>query len=260
MQSFADSSEQEGLLQDLADDRISEKARISYLKLRTDLLVSSTAPRIQTQAGRMAKSIKSNPLYRDPGVNDQSNWLSNALNRLRGLQWPHSKADDTEVRGAPGMGWIIPLMWAILTAALCAFLYLVFRHVSWTKLQRRKVAALLDDDEPVLTVDEWLSKADGLTAEGRYREAVRCLYLACLLRIDEAGIARFDRGHTNWEHLQRIESSLKRPGGLEFRGPTQAFDRIWYGFQGEGRADVDRFRATYEELLRLCRDAKGAQS
>jgi hypothetical protein len=74
--------------------------------------------------------------------------------------------------------------------------------------------------------------------------------LACLLRFDEHGVARFDRGQTNWEHLARVEASPKRPPSLDFRRATQAFDRIWYGFQCLGAPDVADFRGWYEDVRR----------
>ncbi len=84
-----------------------------------------------------------------------------------------------------------------------------------------------------------------MESEGRYREAVRALYLACLLRFDEALVARFDRAQTNWEHLHRIEGSVRKPQGLDFRTPTSLFDRVWYGYQGKGRDEVNQFRQWY---------------
>jgi hypothetical protein len=74
---------------------------------------------------------------------------------------------------------------------------------------------------------------------------VRCLYLACLLRLDDAGVARFDRSETNWEHLYRIERSPSKPTGLGFRAPTIAFDRVWYGHNVRGLSDVHEFRMWY---------------
>ncbi len=108
---------------------------------------------------------------------------------------------------------------------------------------------MLDEDEPERTLDEYLELADKLVSEQRFREAVRCLYLACLLRLDEERVIRFHRGQTNWEHLARFESSPKRPPGLDLRSPTQAFDLIWYGMRPTGLEDVEKFRQWYQQVV-----------
>ena len=104
---------------------------------------------------------------------------------------------------------------------------------------------MLSEEEPELSRDEYLEEADRLNSEGRHREAVRYLYLACLLLFDESGVARFVRGETNWEHLRRIEASEKRPGDLDFQPATRKFDVVWYGMRVEGPSDVQAMRDWY---------------
>ncbi|HWA84414.1 MAG TPA: DUF4129 domain-containing protein, partial [Fimbriimonadaceae bacterium] len=111
------------------------------------------------------------------------------------------------------------------------------------------------DDEPERTLDEWLELSSSYERDGKYREAVRALYLACLLKFDERNVARFLRSQTNWEHLARIETSPKKPAGLDFRTPTQAFDRIWYGYKVRGPIDVAEFRAWYGDVTRALQGA-----
>jgi hypothetical protein len=206
-----------------------------------------------TPSSRDAKSIvaniKSNPLYNDPGEKASSNWLADSLERLKNFHLPEFKQKNTEFKGPQIFGpWMIYLLWGILGAALIVFLVFAARMIELKGRRKKKTAGLLDEDEPELTLDEWLAAADRLEAEGKYREAVRGLYLACLLKLDEARILKFDRGETNWEHLERFESKASSPEGLDLRGPTKAFDRIWYGFQVNGREDVDRFRGWYRQV------------
>jgi len=115
---------------------------------------------------------------------------------------------------------------------------------------------MLEQDEPERTLDEWLDMANKLTADGKYREAVRCLYLACLLRFDEHLVARFDRGQTNWEHLARIRASSRMPIGLDFESPTKRFDTIWYGHRTRGLSDVDQFKDWYGRITEALAGAK----
>lgn len=196
-----------------------------------------------------AQSIKNSPVYRDSGLDEQSNWLGRALARLRNIHIDWPKGPDAPQMGNMGFGRIlVNIVWVLLGLGILYLLYLAIRHVEWKAKLARRAKAVLEEDEPERTLDEWLAQADELAAKGQYREAVRALYLACLLRFDEHRVARFIRGETNWEHLARIQASDRRPADLDFRPATQAFDRIWYGKRVRGREDVEMFRAWYTEI------------
>lgn len=213
---------------------------------------SLESPRpLKADANRLAREIKQNPLYAEANQRQGANWLQTALERLRNL----FNRDERERRRQPNqMGrsaeWLLPVIWAVIGAIVIAFAWFALRHVSWKGLKKRRRKAVLEDDEPQRTLDEWLALADQLTAEGKHREAVRALYLACLLKFDEHRVARFLRGETNWEHLRRIRASQRLPAGLDFQSATARFDRIWYGHDVRGLEDVQQFRAQYEEVTR----------
>lgn len=203
--------------------------------------------------GSQAKEIKANPLYRDPGVEEQSNWLDGAMRRLADLIPKRSQSPNINLPKTGIPGWIIPGMWVLLGLAVATFGYFAIRHFTWKRALKRQVKAMLEDDEPERTLDEWLLLADEHAAAGRYREAVRAMYLSCLLKFDEAGVARFVRGETNWEHLRRISASAKKPASIDFLPPTQSFDRIWYGMHTNGRDDVDQYRHWYKQITEALR-------
>ncbi|MES1228088.1 MAG: DUF4129 domain-containing protein, partial [Armatimonadota bacterium] len=148
-----------------------------------------------------------------------------------------------------------PVMWGVIVVAILALLAFAIWQFSLAKTGRKVKTAggVLEDDEPDRTADEWLQKAAELEAQGEYRLAVRCLYVASLIRLDEANVARFRRGETNWEHLRRIEASPRKPTAFDFRSPTQKFDQVWYGYKIEGPADVQLFRDWYREALATVR-------
>ncbi len=236
------------------------------VQLRTKSALEGASPvgRV-TSPQRTTQEILSNPLYRDAGPSKRSNWLSRIGQRIS--DWLDRLLEGQTRPGNLDMGfarleWLKYAAWAVLGIGAIAFLAFVVRQFNWNfeRRRRRRVGGLLDDEEPERTADEWLARADDLAREGKHREAVRCLYLACLVRLDEANVARFIRSQTNWEHLERIESSPRRPEGLDFLGPTQAFDRIWYGRVTEGAPDVERFRATYTSLCESLEQAKSAVS
>lgn len=210
--------------------------------------------------GEVARRKARNPLYRDDPQKQTGNWLAKAYERLieairRMLDRPGPRADLPSPPPIFGP-WLVYVLWGVLGAILLAFLAFVVRHFAWKGRLRRKATALVDEEEAGRTLDEWLTLADQLESEGKFREAVRCLYLACLLKFDEHQVARFDRGETNWEHLSRIQTSPKRPDSLDFAPPTRSFDRVWYGMITEGRPDVDRFRGWYRSVV----DALGGKT
>jgi hypothetical protein len=204
------------------------------------------APDAKSQAAK----IKSSPLYRDDQA-DSANWLGKALKGLVAWLVKRLQFKPPTAPNAPPaiLGRIFTyVIWGVLGIVAAIFLVFAVSHIRWRARLKRKATALLEEDEPVRTIDEWMDRAEEFEKQGKFREAVRCLYLACLLKFDEARIARFDRGQTNWEHLHRIEASPRLPSGLHFRAATQAFDQIWYGMRVNGVTDVQKFRAIHFEI------------
>lgn len=249
----------QALAEEVANGKTAREPELGEaLATRAELLPADRTAEF-ANASERAKAIKRNPLFADAGAEDQANWIQRAFERLRNLRIRRPEAPEIDAPPVPNVThldrWLIGIMWVLLGLLVVGLLAFAFRHFSWKRTLRRKAMALLDEDEPERTVDEWLVQADRLAAQGRHREAVRCLYLACLLRFDEQGIARFDRGETNWEHLRRIQASPKRPADLDFVEPTRHFDLVWYGGRVRGAEDVDRMRSVYEAVTRLEKQA-----
>jgi hypothetical protein len=214
-----------------------------------EMRASAEKASVRQGATERAAAIKSSPLYRDAGVEESSNWLGRALQRLKNIRLHLPTPSGPSLGFLSFLGPIFYyLMWFLIGLAIAFLVFLGVKHIRWQGRLKRRVSAMLEEDEPDRTVDEWLAQADALEVDGKHREAVRALYLACLLRFDEALVARFDRSETNWEHLRRIEASPKLPAGLDFRAPTQQFDRIWYGRIVRGSEDVRDFRDRYLEV------------
>ncbi|CAN5536976.1 hypothetical protein BH11ARM2_BH11ARM2_30590 [soil metagenome] len=203
----------------------------------------------QKDTKSLVKEIKRQQGIVDGRTADKANWLANALERLKNLNLkpPEVNAPKADPSVLSKVG--VFLMWGLLGVGVTIFLVFALLHLS--KLQKRAVVrALVEDDEPERSVDEWLGLANQLEGEGRFREAVRALYLACLIRLDEAGVARFLKYETNWEHQHRIQASPKRPAGLDMLPATRMMDRVWYGYRTEGAPDVATMREVYEQVMR----------
>jgi tetratricopeptide (TPR) repeat protein len=251
----------DGSLKKAIDDYDSEDATNEETKKLEDMIAARArlqgSPPPPANVTEQAKQIKSSTLYHgDKGNLKQSNWMQKAMQHLADLFHPprEPQLPGGALPIAGGMGFIGYLIIGVLVATLLAFLIYAVSQFTYRRSLERKAKALLEDDEPERTADEWLELADGLTRQGRYREAVRCLYLACLLRFDEARISRFERSETNWEHLGRFNASPRRPNNFDFTTQTRAFDLIWYGKQVRGIEDVERFRAWYNEVVAAIRE------
>lgn len=79
------------------------------------------------------------------------------------------------------------------------------------------------------TSSEARAEAERLFAAGQYRAALRLLYLATLIRWEEAGRLRFDRSLTNREVVARV--NLQGDAALleQLSPMVDRFDRVWYG-------------------------------
>ncbi len=245
------------MLKEVKDGTETEADAAQYLRTYAQLGAQSEqkfAGKPMSQAD--AAAVKKSGLYADPGFERQRNWLADALRRLKNLK-PEQEDPTARAGGSVVFGAIfVYIAWALLAAAAIGVIFLAVRHLSWKGSLKRKAKALLEDTEPDRTVDEWLKLADEEAANGRFREAVRALYLACLLRFDEFDVARFIRTETNWEHLARIQASPKLPANVDFRTATQKFDRVWYGYQVNGQEDVNTFRNWYTSLLSQLKEGR----
>jgi hypothetical protein len=213
---------------------------------------------LNKDAEATAKKIKQDPIYKSQREAVSSNWIQKLWDRI----WNGMK-DNTNSSNGPNLpaipswvGVIVEgLFYLVCAAILGALIFLIIKIPwAWTaagRARKAKRGGILEDGESLLSEDEYLLEAGRLIKEGRFREACRALYLASLLRIDKARIARFEPAETNWEHLRRIESSKTKPESFEFRPATKAFDLAWYGYRAKSEDDVEIFRETYLSIKHL---------
>ncbi|NWF69311.1 MAG: DUF4129 domain-containing protein [Chloroflexi bacterium] len=127
----------------------------------------------------------------------------------------------------------------------------VFAGLLWIgrglRTQIVSVEAPLDGEEPVTA-----AQAHDLAAlaenAGDYRTALRYVYLACLLALDERGVLRYDPALTNREHLRQV---MQQPTLYEpLRVIVQTFDQVWYGFAALDAAAYAAFCRQVEQVQR----------
>jgi hypothetical protein len=91
---------------------------------------------------------------------------------------------------------------------------------------------------------------------GDYRSAVRYLYLACLLLLDERGLIRYEAALTNREHLLQVADQPRLRDLLA--SVVNTFDQVWYGFEQIDAVGYTRFRAEVERLSQMAESVRRA--
>ncbi|WP_082908929.1 DUF4129 domain-containing protein [Chloroflexus islandicus] len=199
---------------------------------RLGALIDALAPPATVPAEAALRQWQA--VYNEPPFNREGEgWFTRFLNWLFDLL-DQLSPDLPDVPVPEGAGAnpaaFTPVVWAILGIAAVLIVGLL---VFWARGVRRTLRAPVkapagDGEDPVT-----YSEAQRLAAEARQagdrRSAVRYLYLAALLWLDEQGLLRYERSLTNREHLHRLRS---QPPVRDLLAPVVAtFDAVWYGFQ-----------------------------
>jgi hypothetical protein len=139
----------------------------------------------------------------------------------------------------------VPLM---IGAALLLILSLFYisRNLSRSLVREAELAAEGGDNEALLTSKGAIQRAQTLSSQGDYRNAIRYLYLSSLLVLDERGLMRYDRSRTNREYLRSVSSRPQLANPL--RDVIDVFDKVWYGFESVDEQTYQSYLKHVDEL------------
>jgi hypothetical protein len=169
---------------------------------------------------------------------DFLNWLGRLIERL--LQ----PVGSISPQAANLTAWAVGALGGLLLLGVLVYLLL--------GLRRAVVAGARDaasDPEEHLTARSAFDQAGDLARAGDTRTAVRYLYLAALLWLDERKLLRYDRALTNREYLDRTRDNPELQRRL---APIVAtFDRVWYG---HAPLTDDEYREYVQRVERLRSD------
>jgi hypothetical protein len=132
--------------------------------------------------------------------------------------------------GSGNTGWSLleALFAAAAVGAIGGLIYWVTRVIR-RQMAPEVVAIDAGTPDARLSSSQTRAEAERLLHEGQFRAALRMLYLATLIRWEEAGRLRFDRSLTNREVLDQavIRGDTRLVDRLT--PLVDRFDRIWYG-------------------------------
>lgn len=136
----------------------------------------------------------------------------------------------------------------ILLAAGVVVLILVIVYFARNLQVQQATIDTAASDDPTTSSDAQML-ADDHAQSRDYRTAIRYMYLASLLMLDEKGIIRYDSALTNREHLRHLTNKPQVHDLL--RRVINAFEEVWYGYLPIDEAYYQRFRQQVDELYRM---------
>jgi len=144
------------------------------------------------------------------------------------------------------VGWVVIGLGAALLILLLS--YWLRRLLAGMLTGRDGGDPLAGADDLPATSGQARQQASQQAQSGNYREAVRRLYLAAILRLAERGLIRFERSLTNREVLARVDASA--PARAHLAPVVETFDRVWYGEQEPDEATFHVYSQEIDALLR----------
>jgi hypothetical protein len=144
------------------------------------------------------------------------------------------------------------LRWIIVGGLLIALTGLMI-HLGWTffRVMRggpaltRKSRLTWGTDQQTLTVIQLENEATRNAESGAFIEAVRLLFRAMLMRLEEREGRRFRRGTTNRQHLRRYADS---PIADSLSVLVQVIEQKWFGEGACVRADFETCQDAYSRI------------
>ncbi len=223
------------------------------------LAETGRAERIEAKA----RQILAGPAFRYANKTTATEELGRKVQK--GLEWVFEKLGKLVPQPKPlhvgNSDWLLWVLCPLLIVLLAfVFAYAVRRFAAGAeerKESRQGVAEILESDDAASTdADEWLEAARELARSGDYRRAYRAVFVALLLRLDRAGILRYERSRTNGEYLRGLR---KQTALLEVVQPfANAFDARWYGHLPATEADFEAGVGWYQKALDLLKGGTGA--
>jgi len=168
------------------------------------------------------------------GIQQFFKWIGKILHPFK---WRFNNKPGPKWLALPADWWRYLLYGAIvIVVSLLGFL--VYRLVMGNlKAKTPEVREdLLTGAAPVTRKQEptyWeraLQEAEALWQHGDQRQALRTLYLACLVLLDTRGVLRFDVSRANGEVLRELRRQGLTGVHEQLRPIVRCFDRSWYGF------------------------------
>jgi len=229
----------------LLNDDIAVEAAQARLQVVLAQLDSAAGDRTADRLAALEQVFAGPAFQRGESLLDQvRRWLANLFSRLLPEPQPSAGVNPIGERMAQLTGWI-----AVGVAATV----LLFLLVRWLQIVLKAFVAESDhktDDANALPATPAAARqaASRFAQSGDYRSAVRHLYLAALMTLQERRIVPRDPSLTNREVLARTPADA--PIHTPLAEVVDIFDDVWYGVHEPDAATFEHYRATVDKLAR----------
>jgi hypothetical protein len=191
--------------------------------------------------------------HRESLLDQVRRWLSNLFSRLIPESQPSAGVNPVGERMAQLTGWVVVGVAAtVLLLLLVRWLQTVLRAFVADSGRQDSAA----DGVPA-TPAAARQAASRFARGGDYRSAVRHLYLAALMTLQERRVVPRDPSLTNREVLARTPTDA--PIHTPLAAVVDVFDNVWYGVHEPDVATFEHYRATVDELARAAAPASGQE-
>jgi hypothetical protein len=169
-------------------------------------------------------------------------WIEDFIDTLMPDQLPRGSRTIAWI-GSRLLVWTILITGGILLAILLSYwLRNLLGGILWDRILRRTQDPSLPQTSAQARV-----QAQEFAGSGNYREAMRQLYLAAVLHLDETGLLRFHRDQTNREVLAQVQPGTPVRAHLE--PVVETFDHVWYGIREPDRQTFESYRQEIDGLM-----------
>jgi len=182
-------------------------------------------------------------LSHPPFVTDTSrNWLAQLIDAI--LDFLNRLFNNT-AQGVYDMRDLFVVIGVILVVVVLVYFARALRR----NLVSEQVLPPVKAEEEARTPSEAFNLAQQFVNAGDYRSAVRQMYLATLLLLDQRDKLKYDPTLTNREYLR--EASLDARTLSVLAPIIDTFDRTWYGFEPISREEFEMYRQRVEGVKSL---------
>jgi len=204
---------------------------------------------------RTAQEVIQRPDYNLDAVHrDYTSLIERILKAIADLLRPFQDAFRALYVASPFLAWAVFGSLLLIAVALIVHIAYTFRLALQGRRHARGTLEL--EDEAAARPDVWEGKAGEAAALGDFISAVRCLFRACLLRLEAARGGNLKRGATNREYLRRFgDTAASEPLHLF----VETIDTKWYGGGTSTRDDYERCIGAHSAVARAARDMTDAE-
>ncbi len=233
---------------------LSSTAARARLNAALDQLAASGADDTADRLAALATVLERPEFNVQPSWWDQFlRWLEQLLRRLAPDTAPSSSGVAGVATGAEWLGWLLIGLGA---AALVWLLTYWLRGFLRSFAANAEVAQEPPDSGLPATPSAARRHAARDADRGDFRSAVRHLYLAALLTLEEHNLVVRDRSLTNREVLTRVPAT--HPVRPVLEPVVNTFDDVWYGVHEPNVATYERYSQAIDDLTSLAQEPERA--